>query len=518
LLSFKIVVAELALLKVMKNGFDTKKYLKAQTSAILERVKKFRRKLYLEFGGKLCYDFHASRVLPGYDPNTKILLLQQLKDKIEIIFCVSAKDIEQGKIRGDFNLSYESMTIKTINDLRSFALRVNAVIINRFSGEKQALKLKRYLENQKIKTYLQAEIQGYPADIEKILSREGYGKNPYIKTGKPIVIVAGAGPGSGKMSTCLSQIYHDSKQNKKSGFAKFETFPIWNLPLEHPVNFAYEAATADIGDKNMIDPYHLKAYNKTAINYNRDIENFAIMKKIIEEVSDITYKSPTDMGVSMTKKGIIDETIVKEAAKQEIIRRYFRYKREFLLGITEKETIGRVEKIMQRLNLKEGDRKVVQEARKAAAESKKRAIRKKDKINFYCGAALQIDGIIEKGKNSSLLHAESAAIINLIKKLSKIPKKIDLLPKQIIQNIAEMKGNLREKTTSLNVEETLVALAISSTMNPAAALCIKNLPKLNGADMHTTHMPSQGDEGGIRELGINLTTDALMLFNELYFR
>jgi len=501
----------------MKNGFDTKKYLKAQTAAILKRVKKFKSKLYLEFGGKICYDFHASRVLPGYDPNTKIFLLQQLKDKIEIIFCVSAKDIEQGKIRGDFNLSYESMTIKTINDLRRFSLQVNAVIINRFSGEKQALKLKKYLENQKIKAYLQAEIQGYPADIDKILSREGYGKNPYIKTEKSIVIVAGAGPGSGKMSTCLSQIFYDFKQNKKSGFAKFETFPIWNLPLEHPVNFAYEAATADIGDKNMIDPYHLKTYNKIVINYNRDIENFAIMKKIIEKVSGLTYKSPTDMGVSMTKEGIIDDNIVKEAAKQEIIRRYFRYKREFLLGLTEKDTVGRVEKIMQKLNLKEEDREVVPEARKAAAESKRKAMRKKDKIDFYCGAALQINGIIEQGKNSSLLHAESAAIINVIKKLSKIPEKIDLLPKQIIQNIAKMKGSLRAKTTSLSVEETLVALAIASTMNPVTALCIKNLSKLDGTDMHTTHMPSQGDEEGIRELGINLTTDALML-NELYFR
>ncbi|MGC9310039.1 MAG: DUF1846 domain-containing protein, partial [Candidatus Nanoarchaeia archaeon] len=367
----------------MEKGFDVDKYLKIQSEAILERINNAE-KLYLEFGGKLCYDFHASRVLPGYEPDTKIKMLKMIKDKIEIICCISAKDIENRKLRGDYGISYEASVLKTINILRDFGLDISAVVINRFSGEKKALKFKQYLNNLNIDVYLQKEIKGYPAEIDKIVSEEGYGQNPYIKTKKPIVIVTGAGPGSGKMSFCLSQLYFDNLHNVKSKFAKFETFPIWNLPLKHPVNAAYEAATVDIGDKNMIDSYHLSEYGGTAVNYNRDIENLPILRKILRKM-DYDCKSPTDMGVNMAKKGIINEAIVKEAAKQEIIRRYFRCKKEFLLGIIDKDVMDRIEGIMQEQDLKETDRKVVKPAREAAINAEKEG---KGNKGFYCGSAI----------------------------------------------------------------------------------------------------------------------------------
>ncbi len=490
-------------------GFNNEKYVEKQTKAILERVKKFD-KLYLEFGGKLYGDFHASRVLPGYHPDTKIEILKQLKD-VEIIFCISAKDIQKGKIRGDFGLTYDNAALKMINDLRKFNLNVSSVVINRFSDEPLALKFKKFLDKLKIKSYLQSEIQGYPADIKKILSYDGYGKNPYIETKKRIVVITGVGPGSGKMSTCLSQLYFDSKKGIKSGFAKFETFPIWNLPLEHPVNIAYEAATADIGDFNMVDPFHLEAYEVKAINYNRDIENFNIMKNILEKISFCPYKSPTDMTVSMTKEGIMEDSIVKEASKQEIIRRYFRYKKELAKGLGEEETMKRIEKLMLKLNLKPEDRKVVIYAREAAEEA-----RKKDS-KFFCGSAIKLaDGEIIKGKSSKLFHSESSVILNAIKELAKIPDPIKLLPENIIQNANELKKELKTEG-SLNVEEMIIALSISASTNPSAAFCIKKLKELKGCEMHSTHFPSQGDESGLRKLGINITTDCLPMGN-IYFR
>jgi len=491
-----------------KKGFDNKRYIEKQSKAILERVKKFD-KLYLEFGGKLYGDFHASRVLPGYHPDTKIEVLKQLKD-IEIIFCISAKDIQKGKIRGDFGLTYDNAALKMINDLKNFDLYVSSVVINRFADEPLAIKFKKFLDKLKIESYFQAEIQGYPANIKKILSSEGYGKNPYIKTKKRIVIVTGVGPGSGKMSTCLSQLYLDSKKNIKSGFAKFETFPIWNLPLEHPVNVAYEAATADIGDFNMVDPFHLEIYGIKAINYNRDIENFNIMKNILEKISSLSYNSPTDMGVSMTKEGIIDGTIIKEASKQEIIRRYLRYKKELAKGFGEEETVGRIEKLMLKLNLETEDRKVVVHAREVSKE----AIKKDAKFFYGCSIELP-NGKIINGKSSELLHAESAAILNAIKELANIPKKIKLLPETIIQNINKLKKELKTNE-SLNVEEVIIALSISATTNPSADFCIKKLEILRGCEMHSTHFPSRGDESGLRKLGVNITTDCLFTKN-MYF-
>lgn len=494
-----------------KIGFDNEKYLKAQIDSILDRVKKFNGKLYLEFGGKLCYDYHAARVLPGYHPNAKIEILKILKDKIEIIFCVSAKHIEDGRIRGDFGLTYDNVTIKTIEDLKEFGLEVSSVVINRFSGEKRAQILKNYLERLNVKVYLQKEIEGYPTNIDLIVSDDGYGQNPYIETKNPIVVVAGAGPGSGKMSLCLSQVYHESKRGISSGFAKWETFPIWNLPLEHPVNVAYESATADIGDFNVVDPFHLSNYVEVAVSYNRDVENFSIVKAIIDKIikSDnpmSEYKSPTDMGVNKVRDGIIKDEIVRKAAKEEIIRRWFRYNKEFIAGICDKNTLSRMEIIMQKAGVKDIDRKVVLPAREAEREAKEKG---KGHKGIYVGCAIELpDGSIVKGKNSPLLHAESATIINAIKKIANIPDEIDLLSPKVIKNIVNMKENiLGEAYASLSLEETLIALAVGIDVNPMADICAKALSKLRGCEMHITHMPTPGDENGLRKIGVNYTTD-----------
>jgi len=485
-----------------KKGFDCDRYLDIQSREILNRVDGFD-KLYLEFGGKICDDFHAMRVLPGYKPNTKIKMLQMIKDSSEIVFCISAKDIENRRIRGDFNLTYEDMVLKSIKDLRSFGLDVSSVVINRFAGEKKALRFQEFLSNMGVRSYLQKEIEGYPADVEKIVSEDGYGQNPYVETSKPIVVVTGVAPGSGKMSFCLSQMYHDSKKEIKSGFAKFETFPIWNLPMEHPINIAYEAATADIGDVNMVDPYHLDAYGVSSINYNRDIENFPILQSILKKMGYQDYKSPTDMGVSRAKDGIFDDAIISKAARQEVIRRYFRYKKEKLFGIVGKGTIDRIEKLMQKMNLIETDRRVVGAARMSLGEN---ILSRKEDYSFCCASAIELsDGKIITGKNSDFLHSESVAIINVLKELAGIPDDIDLIPKNLIRGIVEMKNNFGGNDSALDVSELLVALAISAGINPSAAKAVEQIPLLKNCEMHVTYFSTKGDEEGIRNLGINLT-------------
>jgi len=498
-----------------EKGFDVEKYLDSQTKEILNRVENSK-KLYLEFGGKICHDFHAARVLPGYEPNTKIKILLKLKPQSEIVFCVSAKDIENNKIRGDFGITYETATLKSINDLKDFDLDISAIIINRFSGQEKALKFKRYLENIGVRVYLQKEIQGYPADVEKIVSKDGYGQNPYVETKKPIVIVTGAGPGSGKMSFCLSQLYLDSLKGIESNFSKFETFPIWNLQLKHPVNLAYEAATADIGDANMIDPYHLKQHQIPAINYNRDIENFPILKRILEKIGKTNYNSPTEMGVNQIKQGIINNEIIEKAAKQEIIRRYFRYNKERTLGLINNKAVDKVKSLMQELNITPEQRTTVKPSRQAAIEAEKQ--KEKGNKKFYCGSAIDIDGKIITGKNSELLHSESACIINTLKYLSNIPDDILLLPEAIIKNIKELKKRtIKKENPSLDVNEILIALAISTAINPSAQKCFNNLHLLKNCEMHTTHLPTKGDETGLRDLGINYTTDA-ELTPKIYLR
>jgi uncharacterized protein (UPF0371 family) len=504
-----------------KIGFDNDKYLKEQGQAILKRMEKFDSKLYLEFGGKLCLDYHAARVLPGYEPNVKIRLLQTLKDKIDIVLCIYAGDIEKGRVRGDFGITYDAATLKLIDGLRKWELDIIAVVITRFSGQSAALIFKNKLERRGIKVYLHYPISGYPEDVDAICSDEGFGKNEYIKTGKKIVVVTGPGPGSGKLSVCLSQLYHDYKKEINSGYAKFETFPIWNLPLKHPVNIAYEAATADIGDFNLIDPYHLNKYNESAANYNRDVESFPILKLIFDRIVDRKnvnlpmYNSPTDMGVNCVKYGIIDDDAVREASKQELIRRYFRYNKEYIMGIERRETVERVSFLMKELDVKTSDRKVVDIARKAAEEAE---LEGKGNEGIFCGAAVELaDGRIVTGKNSKLMHSSSSLIINAIKVLANIPDEIFLLSPQIIGQISKLKKGIFEaESESLDLEETLIALSISSLTNHTAELAMKKLPLLEGCEMHITHIPTPGDEVGLNHLGVNLTTDGKFSSRNLF--
>lgn len=500
-----------------KIAFDNKKYLKEQSAAILERVKKFDGKLYLEFGGKLCFDYHASRILPGYDPNVKIKLLQQLKNRIDIILCIYAGDIEKGKMRGDFGITYDVDALKLIDDLRQNGLEILAVVITRFDNQPQAVKFKNKLENRHIKVYTHSATKGYPTDVDLIVSKDGYGKNAYIKTKNSLVVVTGPGPGSGKLATCLSQLYHDYKKGIKSGYAKFETFPIWNLPLKHPVNIAYEAATADIEDFNLIDPFHLEVYNQSTVNYNRDVEIFPVIKKILEKItsSELVYKSPTDMGVNRAGFAIIDDEITKEAAKQEIIRRYFRYRYENILGLEKKKTVERVNLMMEEMNIKQEDRGVVVSAREAAEKAKRKG---KTVEGISCAAAIELSGgRIVTGKSSSLMHAASALVLNAIKELAEIPDKIHLLAPKIIEQIGNLKKDiLGLKSECLDLEEILIALSISAATNPTTELAMKKLKELEGCQVHITHIPTPGDEAGLRKLRVNLTTDAKFSSRDLF--
>ncbi|MGD8240766.1 MAG: DUF1846 family protein [Armatimonadota bacterium] len=492
-------------------GFDNEKYLEEQTAAILERVDRSQGKLYLEFGGKLTYDLHAARVLPGYDANVKMRLLQGLRDQIEVIFCVYSADLERGRIRGDFGITYDLATLKSIDDLRDWDIEVSAVVVTRFHEGTASQRLIQQLERKGIAAYTQPEIPNYPNDVDLIVSDDGYGRNPYIETQAPILVVTGTGPGSGKLSTCLSQLYHDHRRDTASGYAKFETFPIWELAVDHPVNLAYEAATADLGDIVMIDPFHLQAYGVTAANYNRDVESFPILKAIMDRIAGdggaLQYQSPTDMGVNQAGAGITDDGAVRQAATQEVIRRYYRHLWEWRRSLCPRPPVERTENLMARLGVVPTDRPVVEPAHEAAAEAERS---KRGKDGFYCGAALQLpDGVIVTGKNSHLFHSASAAIINGVKHLAGIPDSIHLLPENVVQSLTDLKANyLDSSSPSLNVQEVLVALGISAAGNPAAKAGVDMLPRLRGAEMHLTHEPGSGDEMGLRKLGISVTTDA----------
>ena len=503
-----------------KIGFDNEKYLKEQTAAILDRVKKFDNKLYLEFGGKLCFDYHATRVLPGYDPNVKIRLLQSLKDKIDIVLCIYAGDIEKGRVRGDFGITYDAATLKLIDDLRKWRLDILSVVITRFTNQPLAIIFKNKLERRNVKVYLHYPIEEYPTNIDLVVSEEGFGKNEYIETKKPIVVVTGPGPGSGKLATCFSQLYHEHKRGVNAGYAKFETFPIWNLPLKHAVNVAYEAATADIQDFNLIDPFHLSIYNQTAVNYNRDVESFPILKLILSKILEKNanaplYNSPTDMGVNRAGFGIVDDEVVQEAGKQELIRRYFRYNAEYVLGIEKKETVDRAMALMEELGIKITDRPVVAVARAAAEEAEAKG---KGNVGIYCGAAIQLpNSQIITGKNSKLMHASSSLVLNAIKVLAKIPDEILLLSPNIIEQISKLKeGILGGESESLDLEEALIALSISAATNHTAELAMKKLSELKGCEVHMTHIPSPGDEVGLKRLGVNLTTDGKFSSRNLF--
>jgi uncharacterized protein (UPF0371 family) len=503
-------------------GFDNERYLEQQTAAILERVERSDGKLYLEFGGKLTYDLHAARVLPGYDANVKMRLLQGLKDQIEVVFCVYSGDLERGRIRGDFGITYDLATLKCIDDLRDWGVKVSSVVVTRFREGSASERLVQQVGRKGIAAYTQPEIPNYPNAVSLIVSDEGYGRNPYIKTQAPIVVVTGTGPGSGKLATCLSQLYHDHRRGLASGYAKFETFPIWDLAVDHPVNLAYEAATADLGDIVMIDPFHLQAYGVAATNYNRDVESFPILKAIMDRIAGdgrkvFSYQSPTDMGVNRAGAGITDDRAVREASTQEVIRRYYRHLWEWHRSLCPQQTVERTENLMARLGVRPTDRPVVEPAREAAAQAQRN---QHGKDGFYCGAALQLlDGTIVTGKNSHLFHSASAAIINGVKHLAGIPDTIHLLPENVIQSLTDLKSNYLDSTSpSLNVQEVLVALGISAAGNPAARAGVEMLPRLRGAEMHLTHEPGAGDETGLRKLGICVTTDAEATSQDYFLR
>lgn len=505
-------------------GFDNEQYIKEQAEYIRERMKRFEGRMYLEFGGKLLSDFHAARVLPGYDPNVKIRLLKELEKDAEIIVCIHAGAIEQRKIRADYGITYDADAMKLIDDLGEWGLSVAGVAITRWQGQASAKAFKIKLENRGIRVYLHEPTRGYPTDMDVIVSEEGYGANPRIEVSKPLIVVTGPGPGSGKMATCLSQIYHDNLQKERAMYAKFETFPIWSLPLKHPVNIAYEAATLDLKDSNLIDPFHLEATGQTAVNYNRDVESFPILKAILNRINpdSAVYRSPTEMGVNRAGFAIIDDEACKEAAKQEVVRRYLRCVSEYAAGIVDKASFEKADLLMKELNLTPEYRRVVPAARSAAEEAKQDAEAGKEGahlgLKVYCGAALELpSGEIVTGKNSILLHAATAAILNGAKRISGIPDEIPLLSPLVIESIARLKREvLKGRNASLDVDEMLIALAIGAALTPMVQACVDHLPSLRGCKMHLTHVPTPGDEAGLRKLGINLTADTLFASKRLF--
>lgn len=500
----------------MKLGFDPQKYIDEQSKYILERVNNYD-KLYLEFGGKLIGDFHAKRVLPGFDEDAKIKLLAKMKEKIEIIICVYAGDIEKNKMRGDYGITYDMDVLRLIDDLRTYDLDVNSVVITRYDDQPSANIFINRLERRDIKVYKHGYTKGYPMDIDTIVSDEGYGENPYIETTKPIVVVTAPGAGSGKLGTCLSQMYHEYKMGKSSGYSKFETFPVWNIPIKHPLNIAYEAATADLKDVNMIDPFHLEAYNVQAVNYNRDVENFPLLKRMIEKITgkESIYKSPTDMGVNRVGFGIIDDGIVKEASKQEIIRRYFKATCDYKKGYVDKETAERVELLMEELKLKETDRKVVNPAREYAKILKNRHENKEACVVVSIELS---NGKILTGRSSDIMDGTAAVLLNAVKDLANISDDIHLISPVVLEPIKSLKKNtLGIKTTALNCEEVLIALTISAATNPMAQVAIEKLKELRGCQAHSTTILSHLDEQTYRRLGIDITSDPEYATSNLFY-
>lgn len=500
----------------MKIGFDQNKYINEQSKFILERVNKCD-KLYLEFGGKLLFDLHAKRVLPGFDENAKIKLLHSLKEKVEIIICVYSGDIERNKIRGDFGITYDMDVMRLIDDLREYNLLVNSVVITRYDDQPSTNIFINKLVNRNIKVYKHRSTKGYPNDIDTIVSEEGYGKNPYIETSRPIVVVTGPGPGSGKLATCLSQLYHESKLGRVPEYSKFETFPVWNLPLTHPVNTAYEAATVDLRDVNMIDPFHLEAYGEIAINYNRDIEAFPLLRRIIEKITgkESNYKSPTDMGVNRVKFGILDDNIVRYASEQEIIRRYFKTSCEVTKGYLDDETLALSKSILINNNLKIEDRKVVGSAREYMDKIRAEV----SKCDIYSTLAIELpDGIIIRGRHSNIMDAPSATILNAIKYLANLDDAIHLISPTILEPILKLKSEIfKSKNSALNSEEILIALSISAATDSIASKALEQLSFLKNSQAHCTTILSKNDEQTFRKLGIDITSDPIFPTENLYY-
>lgn len=483
----------------MRIGFDNEKYLKIQSEHIKERISQFGDKLYLEFGGKLFDDFHASRVLPGFAPDSKLQMLMKLSDVAEIVIVISAADIEKNKVRGDLGITYDVDVIRLIGEYEKKGLYVGSVVITQFSGQNSAVLFRERLEKKGIKVYQHYIIEGYPANIPLIVSENGFGKNDYIETTRPLVVVTAPGPGSGKMATCLSQLYHEHKRGVRAGYAKYETFPIWNLPLSHPVNLAYEAATADLNDVNMIDPYHLEAYGKTTVNYNRDVEIFPVLRAMFMEIyGDCPYKSPTDMGVNMAGNCIVDDKACREASGQEIIRRYYQTLVNIARGKSKEEEAYKIELLMNNAGVSVKDRKVVTAANVRAEET------------GHTAAAIELpDGTILTGKTSDLMGACSALLIKALKHLAGIDEDVLLITPNVIKPIQKLKVEyLGSRNPRLHMEEVLIALSSSSESNPLADQALRQLPNLRGSQAHISRMLSAADEKTFQKLGVMFTSEA----------
>ena len=479
-------------------GFDNEKYLKMQSEHIRQRIAQFGDKLYLEFGGKLFDDYHASRVLPGFKPDSKLQMLLQLKDEAEIVIVINSDDIEKNKVRGDLGITYDVDVIRLFNVFTKIGLYVSTVVLTRYEGQPTADAFQKRLEALGIKVRHHYRIQGYPSDIQHIISDEGFGRNEYIKTSRRLVVVTAPGPGSGKMATCLSQLYHEHKRGLNAGYAKFETFPIWNLPLRHPVNIAYEAATSDLNDVNMIDPFHLEAYGKTTVNYNRDVEIFPVLNAMFEKIlGESPYKSPTDMGVNMAGNCIIDDAVTCKAANAEIIRRYYTGLCDNRKGLISDEEVMKLKLFMKQANITPDDRKVIAAALAKEAETGAPA------------AAMELpDGTIITGKTSNLLGASSALILNALKYFGEIDNDTLLMSPDVIEPIQNLKvQHLGNNNPRIHTDETLIALSICANTDPNAKKAMEQLSKLRGCEVHSTVILSQVDERTFKRLGINLTCE-----------
>ncbi len=487
--------------------FDNNLYLKNQSENILKRIKKFNNKLYLEFGGKIFDDFHAARVLPGFDPNIKIKLLQKLKDKTEIIFCISANDIEKNKIRADLGLSYADEVLRLVDNLRTLDLTVSSFVITLFKGQSSATKFANKLEQRGEKVYFHCYTKGYPNDVETIVSDEGYGANPYIETTRPLVVVTAPGPSSGKLATCLSQLYHEFKRGVKAGYAKFETFPVWNLPLKHPVNIAYEAATADLNDINQIDPFHFNAYGKLTVNYNRDIAVFPILQNILHKITgkDI-YKSPTDMGVNMVATAIIDNKLAQISAKKEILRRYYRAECDYKKGQITFDNLERNKSLVSEVKVTDDIMKVIEVSRNVAKES-----------NFPTIALELPNGKIVTGKSKKIITASGAVVLNALRTLANLGDDFEVITDDILLPIVDYRTKiLKSSSTLLTIDDVLVALSICSAKNEKAKKTINQLVKLKDCEAHCTYILPSNEEQTLKKLGINVTCDPVFLNTNLF--
>ncbi len=483
---------------MIKTGFDNDRYLKMQSEHIRDRIEKFGGKLYLEFGGKLYDDFHASRVLPGFKPDSKLRMLLQIKDKVEVVIAINASHIEKNKLRGDLGITYDMDTIRLIDIFRSIGLYVGSVVLTCYANQPQANAFQKRLESLGVKVYKHYAIEGYPSNVAKVVSDEGYGMNEYIETSRELVVVTAPGPGSGKMATCLSQLYHEHKKGIAAGNAKFETFPIWNLPLNHPVNLAYEAATADLNDVNMIDPFHLEAYGETTVNYNRDVEIFPVVKAMLETIyGECPYKSPTDMGVNMAGNCIFDDEAARKASCDEIIRRYYTGLCDHRKGKTGDDTIYKLELLMKKAGVTANERAVIAPALQKA------------ELTGRPAAAIELhDGRILTGRTSELLGSSSALLLNALKALAGLDDELHLISPETIQPIQHLKvDHLGNRNPRLHTDEVLIALSISAVTNPDAEKAMEQLGNLRGCEVHSTVMLSQIDEKVFKRLGVNLTCE-----------